>query len=505
MTVGTRPALADLDVEPFATWLPHRRWYAGKEHAIDEVGIDDVIALPHDSLDVALVMLHVVFDDGSHHRYAIPVMSATGPDTGRILATAPDAVIARIGRDELVVDAMAVPEGAAAVVGAALREHDAPGRVGSAHGRPRRAGSTVPSPDQFRLLGVEQSNSSVIVDDRMIAKLVRRIEPGVNPDVDLPEFLAGTDFGQVPGLIATLDVQPGTTESAAASGPPEPCNVVIVHDAVPNEGDLFERMLTAFGESLDTTGPADRERPAELSLEVAELLGRRTAELHGALAGARAPGMTPLPFALDWQEVLLDELRAAVTETQRALLRAGVGSAPELLEPVDRVLRRFEPLHDTRLEAMRIRVHGDLHLGQILWTGDDIVFIDFEGEPGRPMRERHELRSPLIDLAGLLRSIDYAGRIALDRAAARGQLAADGRDGVAELHEAWMRELGRTVTESYLATVPPGLVPSDRDAADLLLAVFLLQKGLYEVRYELSNRPAWVHWPLSAVVEMIQP
>ena len=335
----------------------------------------------------------------------------------------------------------------------------------------------------------------MIIDDRLIAKLVRRLEPGANPDVDLPEYLAGVGFDHAPGLAATLDID----LPDPAGGGTAPANVVIVHDAVANEGDLSERMLTAFSETL--TGR--RDRPAELSIAVAELLGRRTAELHDALARASRPDMAPRPFGRDWQAALLTELRDGVTETQQALRHAGIGADSPLLDPVDVVLQRFEPLRRTTLEAMRIRIHGDLHLGQILWTGDDVVFIDFEGEPGRPMSERHQLRSPLVDLAGLLRSIDYAGRIALDRAATGGELEADGGNTVVEVHRAWMQTLTRTVTEAYLAHVPPGLVPADRAAADLLLAVYLLQKGLYEVRYELANRPSWVHWPLSAVAELV--
>ncbi len=151
-------------------------------------------------------------------------------------------------------------------------------------------------------------------------------------------------------------------------------------------------------------------------------------------------------------------------------------------------------------------MHGDLHLGQILRSGNDITFIDFEGEPGRPIGERRIMRSPLTDVAGLLRSIDYAGRSALDTAVDRGLVAAAERDHVDDSRAAWTRRACDTITSAYLdAVADAGLVPADRAAAKLLLDAYTLQKGLYEVRYELANRPDWVGWPLAAVSEMIAP
>jgi len=179
-------------------------------------------------------------------------------------------------------------------------------------------------------------------------------------------------------------------------------------------------------------------------------------------------------------------------------------AAQALQEPADSVLARFDSLRTVKLDSRRIRVHGDLHLGQILRSGNDITFIDFEGEPGRPIGERRIMRSPLTDVAGLLRSIDYAGRSALDSAVERGLVAEADLTRLDESRAAWTRAMCDTITESYLANVgDAGLVPTDREAADVLLDAYTLLKGLYEVRYELANRPDWVHWPLAAVSEMI--
>ena len=150
-------------------------------------------------------------------------------------------------------------------------------------------------------------------------------------------------------------------------------------------------------------------------------------------------------------------------------------------------------------------MHGDLHLGQILRAGSDITFIDFEGEPGQPIGERRILRSPLTDVAGLVRSLDYAGRSAVDTAIARGLVADTEVDALDVSREAWTAAMCETMVETYLGTVgPAALVPDDRDDAQLLLDVYTLHKGLYEIRYELANRPDWVTWPLAAVAEMIR-
>jgi maltose alpha-D-glucosyltransferase/alpha-amylase len=345
-------------------------------------------------------------------------------------------------------------------------------------------------------LGVEQSNSSVLVAHRLIAKLVRRLEPGRNPDAELPAHLIAQGFDHVPGLAATLEID--------LVGETEPAEVVVVHDAVTNEGDLWSWTLDELAVSI--------ERHAEYGGEpdqtawLAELLGRRTAELHAALATpGEADHMASQPFTLLWQRSLLQTLRNGVRATQRALRRAAIGTpeATALMAPVDEVLARFEPLRSRKLEARRIRVHGDLHLGQVLRTGADITFIDFEGEPGRPIGERRIMRSPLTDVAGLLRSIDYAGRSALDTAVARGLVAETDLESVDRSRDAWTSRTCESITSSYLdAAADAQLVPSDRVDADLLLDAYALQKGLYEVRYELANRPDWVHWPLSAVAGM---
>jgi maltose alpha-D-glucosyltransferase/alpha-amylase len=481
-----------------ARWLPRRRWYAGKEQAIRQLSVDDAMPLRNVDVDVALLIVRVAFTEGDDHRYAVPVLRAGGRLATLAASEAPGAIIAHLDDGDLLVDAMAVPDGAAATVLAALRRRTASGRHGALRGKPRRnkLAQLIESERDITLMGVEQSNSSVLVAHELIAKLVRRIEPGPNPDVELPAHLTEQGFEYVPGLAATLEVDLG--------GETEPADVLVVHDAIANDGDLWTWMLDELALGIEQDGHFGGK--ADQTTWLAELLGRRTAELHTALATSDDDDMRPQPFTLLWQRSVLQTLRNSIRATQRVLRRARLESTEaELVSaPVDRMLERFDDLRTRKIDARRIRVHGDLHLGQILRTGNDITFIDFEGEPGRPIGERRIMRSPLTDVAGLLRSIDYAGRSAVDTAVARGLVSEVERSDLEDSRHEWTRATCDAVVSTYLAEIADSeLVPADRDDADMLLDVYLIQKGMYEVRYELANRPDWVHWPLSAVAEMI--
>jgi trehalose synthase-fused probable maltokinase len=243
---------------------------------------------------------------------------------------------------------------------------------------------------------------------------------------------------------------------------------------------------------------------------VADLLGRRTAELHRSLARPGGPAqMRPEGFTLLWQRSVLQTLRNAIKSTQRELHRARrAGRLPADVDidrldgRVDDLVERFDRLRTTKFDAQRIRIHGDLHLGQVLWTGTDVVFIDFEGEPGAPMAQRSIKRSPLADVAGLVRSFDYAGRMAVQRAVERGRIGDSEQRAVDSWRRRWTHGVTTRLLDSYFAAIDDaGLIPAADDDRRLLLDVYMLVKAMYEVRYELSNRPDWVGWPIAAIVE----
>jgi maltose alpha-D-glucosyltransferase/alpha-amylase len=350
----------------------------------------------------------------------------------------------------------------------------------------------------------------VILGGRVIAKLIRRLAPGENPDVTLPLHLRAAGFEHVPGVTGTLDV---TFEGAA------PSNVIVVHDLIGNEADLWGWSQDLLGREVERMVTEPQATGDDAVMEaVTRMLAQRTAEMHLALAGG-APGFEPEPFTLLWQRAILQRLRTAVRETQRALRRTRASLVEEaaplaaaLLERGDQLLGGFDDLRTRKLDAARIRVHGDLHLGQALWTGRDIVFIDFEGEPGRSIGERSIKRSPLADVGGMLRSFDYAGRVAVAIAAERGRTSAADQPALERWRRAWTRRMQELLWSCYTRTVASGttaagpghrLIPHDPADARLLLDAHILQKALYEVRYELANRPTWVAWPLAAVAQLL--
>ena len=509
--VGRRKAAL---TRALAAWLPDRRWFAGKDRSIRELTLDTVV--PVDD-DVLMAIATVSFTEGDDQRYCVPMLRVTADTATTVENLHASTVIARLDDGALLIDAMTDARGASRLVRAALRSEATSQGSNRLVGRTHRDGVEDVADDwhHVSILGVEQSNSSAVVSapdrDRLIAKLLRRVEVGDNPDVELPLHLARTDFTQAPGVVATLGL--------SLSGESSDATVLVVHDAIDHESDLWVRVLDDLSLTIDNDvlfgedGPGHAPVVDSMMGSIADLLGRRTAEMHLALASGTGDDLEPAPFNLQWQRSIVQVVRNSVRATQRDLTRqrrAGslTDAADELaavvIERGDELISRFDPLSTTRMSAKRIRIHGDLHLGQILWTGNDIVFIDFEGEPGLPMGQRTIKRSPLGDVAGLLRSLDYAGRVAVDTAVERGRIGDSGADAVEMWRAEWTEQMQRRLLAVYRETMSGSeLVPEDDDDLRLLLDVYMATKSLYEVRYELANRPQWVDWPLRAVVEMI--
>ncbi len=243
-------------------------------------------------------------------------------------------------------------------------------------------------------------------------------------------------------------------------------------------------------------------------LSSAHLLGRRTGELHVALASdAKTPAFAPEPFTALYRRSLYQNMRTSANQSL-TLLRNRLAGLPEEIRPdAERVVRlesviveRFRQIVETRITAMRIRCHGDYHLGQVLFTGKDFVIIDFEGEPARPITERRIKRSPLRDVAGMLRSFNYATVAKLKIGGIR-------PEDVALLNQ-WARYWNLWVSVSFLkgylaATATAGFLPKSREESILMLDLYLLEKATYELGYELNNRPDWVGVPIAGILQII--
>ncbi|PWB60445.1 MAG: alpha-amylase, partial [Bradyrhizobiaceae bacterium] len=379
------------------------------------------------------------------------------------------------------------------------------------------AKATPPEAPSVRRIGAEQSNSSVLVEDYMVLKLYRRIETGIQPEVEMGRYLTETaGFANAPAVLGSVEIEQSARRGAA---------VAIMHAFVRNQGDGWSFTLNYLDRYLDEAAlvaPSVRaavpEQAALPEPEVAhavylnqmQQLGIRTAELHRALCPAEAPAaFRPEPIAANdvaqWVKRVRGEARAALAALRRAsrtLAPAARELAAKLLGKQSAVLERIGAEIPPSVGGMKIRIHGDYHLGQVMVAQNDFYIIDFEGEPRRPIAERRAKDAALRDVAGMLRSFDYAARAALDAV----QPQPDRMSELERLVEVWRDLASARFLQGYLETVAGSPAhPADPAAADALLRLFVLEKALYEIQYELANRPAWAAIPLRGAVQLLVP
>jgi maltose alpha-D-glucosyltransferase / alpha-amylase len=521
-----------LDILP--AYLYDRRWFGGKSRRITRVLVTDSVPVPYDDSTAYMVVLQVDYADGEPDRYILPLAFATGERADVISTYQQHAIIARLkvrGDDGILYDAMWEPSFCEALLETITRRRRHRGETGSIVPTTTRAIREALAGADTRLephlIRGEQSNTSVVFGDRLILKLFRKLEPGTNPDLEIGRFLTErTGFTQIAPVAGSLEYETG--QSGAMT-------IGILQRFVPNEGDAwnytldmldqyFERMLARRQEVDDTPlstrmllDMAARELPEDVNntighyLEEARILGQRTAEMHLALESEPDdPSFAPEAFSMLYQRALFQSFRGLSTQTattlRRQLSRLPDGTranAEHALASLPAAQERFRAIVDRRMTAKRTRYHGDFHLGQVLYTGRDFVIIDFEGEPARPLTERRLKRSPLRDVAGMLRSFHYAAYAALFNQHARGFIATDDTHG-----ERWARYWHRWVSaaflRAYFETIEgSNVVPHDRDERELLLDIFLLDKAVYELGYELNNRPDWVDIPLRGILDLM--
>ena len=361
----------------------------------------------------------------------------------------------------------------------------------------------------------------MLFGDRFIMKLFRRVEPGVSPELELTRHLTEkAGFANAPALAGWLELRAGRAE---------PMTLGVLQAFVPNKGDAwrytredvkryFERMqarptqaTTPQQHLLDLVG---EEPPGEVRermgayLEATQLLGRRSGELHLALASSSDdPDFRPEPVSGLEQRSSYQSMRNLTGNVLRTLRRQ-LSRLPEGLQPQARallagekqVVAGFETYLHQPVSALRSRIHGDYHLGQVLYTGKDFIIIDFEGEPARPLSERRRKRSVLRDVASMLRSFHYAAFGTLVELREQGLIGETRPEGLAGFADLWQVWASWGFLRGYL-TVMRGspLLPASREELQTLFDTFLLEKAIYELGYELNNRPAWVHIPLHGI------
>jgi maltose alpha-D-glucosyltransferase/alpha-amylase len=517
-------------------YLRPRRWFGAKARKIKGVTVGDKAPLPFGGSVAYLSTVSVQYTEGAPETYLLPLAFAEGDKMHAILADSPHAAIARLrvrsGQEPgLIYDPLGERDFARAMLDLILSRRRLRGdNGGELAGHPTRALRAILAETESlepQVMRGEQSNSSVQFGGRLIMKLFRKVEPGVNPDLEISRFLSDErGFPHTPPLAGAIEF----TRHGE-----EPMTFAILQGFVPNEGnarayalDYLGRFFDAALEHNDVDAPgtsatiaalldAPADPPAGAGdlvagyLESARLLGQRTAELHLALAAGVSPAFAPEAFSLLYQRSLYQSMRAQASQVFQGLRKLLPGLPDEVRDDAqravaaeDELLRRFQRVSAAKIETVRTRTHGDYHLEQVLYTGKDFMIIDFEGEPVRPISERRIKRSPLRDVAGMLRSYEYAAYGALFSRLGATTVPPEDAACLRRWADFWSFWVSAAFLRSYLETAAGApFIPAGRGDLETLLEVFVLEKAIYEVSYEMNNRPGWLGIPLSGVLRQV--
>ena len=495
-----------------------------------------MLSASEDAHSSRLLWLDVSYTEGMPETYALPLQILPAEAVKSRRSAAPTSCIALLSDGGALCDASA-DEGFQRDLLALVAERKTlrDGARGELVGRPSEwAGDPLQAlGDEVacRALGVEQSNTSIVYGSEFFLKFYRKVEEGENPDIELTRFLTEqAHFANVPPYAGQVEFRPADRK--------RPTEVLaLMQNWVASEGDAWTLTIDAASRFLERalaarhtpgeTAPPTSVRLLENDFHVApqnvqeivggiypsraELLGQRTGELHVALSGEAAqalPAMAPEPFTMLYQRSLEQSI-GTLTRKVFTSLRRQLPSLSGALQPdATRLLESEKSLGAItsrvlrgRIDAMKIRIHGDYHLGQVLFTGKDFSIIDFEGEPARSLGERRLKRSPLADVAGMLRSFHYAiSSSLLQRIATLPEDAAF----LQSWAEVWYSHVAGSFLRAYAAAVLPAkLVPADPRAFEDLLQAFLLEKAVYEVGYELNNRPDWLAIPMRGIFQVL--
>ena len=432
---------SDLGEQELIEYISAQRWYGSKGREVAGASVVDCAELP----GCLIALVEVRFPEGTHETYQL------------------------VAGDEL--DGLAEPPVARELVHLlrAGKTHPSTGEGMLEFGTVEGSAGLGTELTTSRLIGSEQSNTSVVFDEEAILKVYRRLEAGINPELEMLRFLTEHGFAHVPPLGGWY----------AYRGRPIEATLGILQQFVAGGLDGWELALDELASAPDAF------------LARLRRLGEVTGEMHTVLASdGNDPSFAPEEPSLE----ALGLLTASIDEEiERVFLEL-----PDDVEALEPIRHRGEDVRERLRQRTYaggsgkvIRHHGDFHLGQTLYADDDWVILDFEGEPARSLTERRRKRSPLRDVAGMLRSFAYA-------AIAAGPLRG------ADVPDGWEEGARAEFLDGYLETVDPAIVPPGRAAFDRLLSVFELEKAVYELRYELSMRPDWLPIPVSGILRLLE-
>jgi maltokinase len=455
------PGLVDeIGLETLGTWIEGRRWYASKSRHISSIEVDECARVA-DQPPLLLLLVETKFASGSHELYQLPLtfMPASAAEGRTVVGTTGELVA---------VDAVADPDLMRDLLRRVEEDFSLDTEEGQFRFRHVPESGPLMSDAPARPIGVEQSNSSIVFGDETVLKVFRRLEPGINPELELLQFLTGHEYENIAPLLGWYEYE-GRSFSATLGVAQR----------------FFADATGGWELALDQIG----SDPEGLLNQLGGL-GAVTAQLHNVLASdANDPAFTPEEPSAESLSLLtatidedIERIFVRLPDDERLAQIAGRGQD---------VRERIASRTHIGLGGRAIRTHGDFHLGQTLHRPDEWLIIDFEGEPARPLYERRQKRSPLRDVAGMLRSFAYA---------ASATEIMHGRPAPADFED----RARRTFLEHYFSTIDPALLPAGESAIRNLLSIFELEKAIYELAYELDNRPDWLPIPVAGIARLLE-
>ena len=496
-------------------FLATRRWFAAKNQRIESVAIEQHV-LWKGKEEWLLARVQVALAGGKTQTYSLPLALAWEKEGEEPLhAVRPDtlAKVRRRARMGLLYDAFADESFCQSLVEAMGRNARIPVDGGVLRFSSTAAFASLAGDDPAQLpvrrLAVESSNTTLLFGERLFLKGYRRLQWGINPELEMGRFLTDVSpFDHVVPLAGALEYE-DTTKGTTAT-------LALLQGFVANQGDAWNYTLDILRRLLEECALRPDTDPKALLTTVhgayltgMQTLGQRTGELHRALAKVTGdPAFDPEPISPEDLHTWNQQVCAEVAQTLELLAQQQIHlpqalriQAEQLLAGRDKVLARIQTLQPVTVEALKTRYHGDYHLGQVLVAKNDFILVDFEGEPGRTLEERRQKHSPLRDVAGMLRSFNYAASTALYQATHEQSAS------VAQL-EPFARQWERQTRDAFLAGYLEAIqgcpvYPQDSSTAQTLLELFVVEKAFYELRYELANRPDWVHVPFGALYGLL--
>jgi maltose alpha-D-glucosyltransferase/alpha-amylase len=522
-----------LENQVLPRYIPTCRWFGGKARTVQQMKVMQQLDIIAESGNAVILIVEVRYNEGLPEFYLLPLAFATGDEEKSLRDNSPRSVIASMIMGEqkgVLFDAVysehfrqalfrlftrrkRVKEGEDELHFYVNKEFDA------LVGERRVAEST-------RVLSAEQSNTSIVFEDKLFFKLYRRVDTIINPDVEISRFLSEkADFAYTPKYLGHIELKQGKQSWVFG----------ILQEWVPNQGDAwayFGDVVTRYFERILEAQVSEPQSPdintlyqpiyfSDMPEDLQQIIGgayvervtqlaQRTAEMHLALASQpEEKGFEPEDFSLHYQRSLFSSLQTLVRTVfttlenrLKSLPEQVKGEAEEIMRMRTDILKCLQRVYTHKFETTKIRVHGDYHLGQVLFTGKDFMILDFEGEPARAFSERRLKRSPLRDVAGMIRSFHYAAFYELIQ---NETIRKEDQATLTKWAEQWYYYVSGFYMQAYMEKVKgTRFIPDSPQDFNVLLETFLLEKAIYELGYELNNRPDWVGIPIRGIKYIMQ-